>query len=51
MNFWMLFTALIPIAEQITKAIADAIAAGKDPAVIHQTVVDHASQLAAKIRS
>jgi hypothetical protein len=50
MNFWMLFTELLPIAEQIAKAIAAAEAAGKDPALIHQTVIDHAAQLPAKIR-
>jgi hypothetical protein len=50
MNFWTLFTELLPVAEQIAKAIAAAAAAGKDPALIHQTVIDHAAQLPAKIR-
>lgn len=50
MNFWMLFTALLPIVEQIAKAIEAAALAGKDPAVVHQTIVDHAAQLPAKIR-
>ena len=50
MNFWMLFTELLPIAEQVAKAIANATAAGKDPELIHQTVIDHFAKLPAKIR-
>jgi hypothetical protein len=50
MNFWMLFTELLPIAEQIAKAITAAEAAGKNPALIHSIITDHAAQLAAKIR-
>lgn len=50
MNYWLLIQALLPIGEEIVKAIADAQAAGKAPADIHQTVVDHTAALPAKIR-
>lgn len=50
MNFWMLFSALLPIVQEVLKSIASAEAAGKDPAVTHQTIVDHVAALPAKIR-
>jgi len=50
MNFFALISGLLPIAEEIFKAIQDAIAAGKSALDVHQTIVDHAAALPAKIR-
>jgi hypothetical protein len=50
MNWFQLIAALLPIAEEITKAIADAQALGKAPADIHASIVEHAAGTPAKIR-
>ena len=50
MNWFLLFQAIFQIGTEAAKAIAEAIAAGKDPVVIHQTITDHIAALPAKIR-
>ena len=51
MNWLDLVVELLPVAEEeIVKAVADAKAAGKDPASTHTTIADHLAQLPAKIR-
>ena len=51
MKWFQLITALLPLAEEIAKAVEDAINAGKAPADVHQTITDHVSELPAKIRA
>ena len=51
MNWLLLVQALLPVVDEVLKAIAAAQAAGKAPADIHSTVVDHVAQLPAKIRT
>ncbi len=51
MKWFQLITALLPLVEEVAKAIADALAAGKQPDTIHTAVVDHVSQLPAQIRA
>jgi len=50
MNWIKLVLAVLPIVEEIIKAVGDASAAGKSPDAMHNTVVDHTAQLPAKIR-
>jgi hypothetical protein len=50
MNWMQLIIALAPVAEEALKAIEAQKAAGKDPADIHTSIVDHLTQLPAKIR-
>lgn len=51
MNWFQLILSLLPIVEEVAKAIADATAAGKQPAAVHQTIIDHVSQLPAVVRA
>ena len=51
MKWFQLIASLLPIAEAIFKSIEDALSAGKQPADIHQTIVDHAAELPAKVRA
>ncbi len=51
MNFFALAAALLPTAEEIFKAIASAIAAGKHHADIAQIIGDHLQELPGKIRA
>lgn len=50
MRWFQLIAALLPIAEEVFASITDALNAGKKPADIHSTVVDHVAALPAKIR-
>jgi len=51
MNWFQLIAALLPIAEEVEKAIADAEAAGTPATTTHQAIVDHMAQLPATIRA
>lgn len=51
MNFLRLAYTLLPLAEEVFRSIEDAIRAGKSQDDIHQTIVDHAVELPAKIRN
>lgn len=51
MNWLQLIVALLPIFEEVTKAIADATAAGKSTTSIHDAIVNHVAGVPAQIRS
>ena len=51
MNWLKLIITLVPIVEEVVKAIGDAQAAGKHPDSIHATTVDHIAELPGKIRA
>jgi hypothetical protein len=51
MKWFALIAALLPVAEEIFKAIADTLAAGRTPDAIHTAVVDHVTALPAQIRA
>ena len=51
MNWVKLILALVPVVEQVIKAIGDAQAAGKHADSIHATAIDHVAELPGKIRA
>lgn len=50
MNWLKLVLAVLPIVEEVIKAVGDAQAAGKPSDAVHNTVVDHVALLPGKIR-
>jgi hypothetical protein len=51
MKYFALITELLPVIEAIFNAVEETIAAGKDPVVLRDTIMDHMTQMPGKIRA
>lgn len=51
MNLWELIEDLLPVLEATVRVCREALARGRDAQVLYDVIVDHMSELPAKIRA